>query len=149
MESLKCILCHKPKLLSELSKDSSDKRGHKGMCKVCAAAKQAKYRASWSTKKHKAVNAAMLLSRRKSLYGEEGIKHFDAQRKLQKNKCAICKRKLAKACSDHNHKTKQHRGVLCDCCNRGLGLLQDSTKILKAAIQYLKYWETQWNKKNT
>lgn len=151
MESLICIHCHSPKRLSEMSKDSSDKRGHKGICKECAAKKQAEFRDTWSTEKHEAVKAAMLLSARKSLYGEEGIKHFEEQRRLQENKCDICKQEMIKACSDHNHlccdgrKTcgKCLRGALCDKCNRGLGLLGDSIINLKAAITYLKKWETQ------
>src|ERR1039458_9337474 len=87
MASLKCIHCHDPKALSEMSKDSSDRRGHKGLCKICAAKKQSDFRATWSTEKHDAVKAAMLVSARKSLYGEEGTKHFEEQRRLQENKC--------------------------------------------------------------
>lgn len=55
----------------------------------------------------------------------------------QKFKCAICKlrRKLN---VDHHHGTKKVRGLLCQQCNAGLGLLQDSISVLQAAIQYLK-----------
>jgi len=105
-------------------------------------ARQLAYR---HTEKGKQVRNA---ANRRYLYGSEGVEHFDSQRRLQRNRCAICRRLLSKACSDHNHETKKRRGVLCDCCNRGLGLLQDSTTVLASAIQYLKKWETQWNKRN-
>ena len=38
---------------------------------------------------------------------------------------------------DHCHTTGKVRGLLCHNCNRALGLLQDSTANLQAAISYL------------
>lgn len=57
----------------------------------------------------------------------------------QKTVCAIClkpsfKKKLA---VDHDHKTGKVRGLLCDLCNRGIGMLGESTLRLKLAIKYL------------
>ena len=87
--------------------------------------------------------------------------------KEQNNRCAICRRKLSllrKVCSDHNHKHKRcnsigggsgpsgcskcRRGILCPSCNGGLSLVENK-RLLKAALAYLKKWETQWNKLNT
>lgn len=63
----------------------------------------------------------------------------------QKGRCAICnlhqnkmRRRIA---IDHNHKTNQTRGLLCDNCNRCLGLLKDSKEILAKAIDYLNKHE--------
>ena len=39
---------------------------------------------------------------------------------------------------DHNHKTGKIRGLLCDKCNRALGLFCDSKELLEKAIQHLK-----------
>jgi hypothetical protein len=60
---------------------------------------------------------------------------------LQEGKCDICK-KHASACRralavDHNHKTGQIRSLLCDECNRGIGLLGDDVNRLKSAYEYL------------
>lgn len=39
---------------------------------------------------------------------------------------------------DHDHDTGKIRGVLCLRCNAGLGLLQDSIRVLKRALIYLE-----------
>jgi hypothetical protein len=39
---------------------------------------------------------------------------------------------------DHNHKTEEFRGWLCDHCNVGIGLLGDDIEGLREAIKYLQ-----------
>ena len=63
---------------------------------------------------------------------------------MQNGKCAICNRppkkqsKMQKLSVDHCHYTSKIRGLLCNTCNRGIGFLQDSSKILNNAFNYLK-----------
>lgn len=38
---------------------------------------------------------------------------------------------------DHNHQTKEIRGVLCSSCNRGLGYFQDDPQLIEKALEYL------------
>lgn len=55
--------------------------------------------------------------------------------------CAICGKppSSSRALSlDHCHNTGVIRGLLCDPCNRGLGLFQDSVSRMKNAIDYLQ-----------
>jgi len=61
---------------------------------------------------------------------------------LQDHSCKIClnhestfTKKLA---VDHCHSTGKIRGLLCDNCNRSIGMLKDSIEILQNAINYLK-----------
>ena len=65
--------------------------------------------------------------------------------------CAICGKPetwivrgtLASLSVDHNHKTKQNRGLLCRNCNCGLGQFnEDITKLLNA-VQYLRKWKNE------
>jgi hypothetical protein len=62
---------------------------------------------------------------------------------LQKSKCAICNQKTSLVV-DHNHNTKQVRGLLCHKCNRGLGHFDDNIELLQKTIIYLEESEL-WN----
>lgn len=61
----------------------------------------------------------------------------------QSGKCAICKRgEMNDALKhilavDHEHGTKNVRGLLCGQCNSAIGLLQDNPHIIQAAANYL------------
>jgi hypothetical protein len=50
--------------------------------------------------------------------------------------CSICKSNKRLAL-DHNHADNQVRGILCNKCNLGLGLLKDSKENINRAIIYL------------
>lgn len=55
--------------------------------------------------------------------------------------CAICKNpetQNRRISVDHDHETGKVRGLLCNNCNRGLGLLKDSLHTLSSAVEYLK-----------
>lgn len=56
--------------------------------------------------------------------------------------CAICgKVRLTKGkqymAIDHCHVTGKVRGILCNWCNKGLGLFEDKPENLTQAIEYL------------
>ena len=57
----------------------------------------------------------------------------------QKGVCLICGLpQLTKRLHiDHDHKTGKIRGLLCENCNRGLGMFKDDIVTLKSAIGYL------------
>lgn len=81
-----------------------------------------------------------------------GIGEEDYSRLLesQGGKCAICGstepkgRKAGRGGEvknffvDHCHETGKVRGLLCNHCNRGLGLMGDNLDRLQAAVDYLK-----------
>lgn len=60
---------------------------------------------------------------------------------LQGGVCAICKEpetmRKQRLSVDHDHKTHTFRGLLCNACNRGLGLFRDNPEALKEAAKYL------------
>ena len=66
---------------------------------------------------------------------------FETILKNQNNRCAICQVELEKPNLDHNHKTKQIRGVLCQQCNHGIGLFRENIETIQSAINYLLFWK--------
>jgi len=79
--------------------------------------------------------------RRRYVYGI-APEEVDALLRKQNNRCAICARppngRAKVLVVDHDHATQKVRGLLCDWCNRGLGLFQDDAESLIRAAAYLK-----------
>jgi hypothetical protein len=73
------------------------------------------------------------------------LEQYDTVLQQQGYGCAICGRKTGgfnqygplPLVVDHNHETGQIRGLLCDRCNRAIGLLQDSPTVVFNACYYL------------
>lgn len=62
---------------------------------------------------------------------------------LQGGRCAICKttqpsKRREYFDIDHCHQTSALRGLLCERCNRGIGLFQDSPELLESAARYIR-----------
>jgi len=82
------------------------------------------------------------LRRRYGMTTEE----FNIMHNAQKGVCGICHEpetethngKLKLLSVDHNHKTGQIRGLLCNQCNGGLAKFKDNVKELEAAAEYLR-----------
>ena len=81
----------------------------------------------------------------KRTYGIDS-KQYDEMLATQDYKCAICGKTedtlldsgVNKSLAvDHNHETGEIRGILCENCNRGIGLLQEDVEILENSIKYL------------
>ena len=87
-------------------------------------------------KDHPEIMRDASLKHRYNLSREEWLKIWESQ----DGKCLICKKpftKSSEACVDHNHLTKEVRGLLCDKCNRGLGCFHDDPELTATATQYL------------
>lgn len=60
----------------------------------------------------------------------------------QGNGCAICGytfgQKKGDMHVDHCHNTGEVRGLLCNECNTGIGLLRENAEIMRSAINYLE-----------
>lgn len=116
-----CHVCEKVKPLQAFSKSKHVTTGYHNTCKSC------KSLADKNTKL-------------KACYGIS-LDHYNQMLASQKGVCKICMSKLTgtkNVCVDHDHKTQLIRGLLCNRCNRGLGLFQDDVKILLSAAKYLK-----------
>ena len=63
---------------------------------------------------------------------------------LQNKKCKICSKELEllgknynRAVVDHCHSSGEIRGLLCNPCNKALGIIKDSKEVLQKMINYL------------
>lgn len=68
---------------------------------------------------------------------------YNSMLKDQNGKCAICETttptgKWKRFAVDHCHITGIVRGLLCNECNRGMGLLKDNPELLLKAANYLQ-----------
>jgi len=79
-------------------------------------------------------------TRMKRVYGITK-EEFNDQKKIQDGKCCICNSpnniKNRELAIDHCHTEGHVRGLLCDSCNKGLGMFKDNIGILYSAIEYL------------
>ena len=73
----------------------------------------------------------------KRLYGI-GLEEYNDMLNAQDGGCFICGKQEDTLCVDHDHDTGEVRGLLCHSCNRGIGLLGDSSDTLIRAAEYLQ-----------
>ena len=71
------------------------------------------------------------------------LAEYSALLQKQGGHCAICPRTAAdqrgrSLLVDHDHTTKQVRGLLCTKCNSGLGALGDNEEGLARALAYVR-----------
>jgi hypothetical protein len=123
LEQKRCTKCGVIKELSDFHKTALMKNGLQSQCKSCS-------------------NKGARNSQLKKKYGIDH-KTYETIFKNQGSCCALCGsvesgRPYKNFAVDHNHETKEVRGLLCYNCNSGLGMFKDSPKLLKRAIQYLE-----------
>jgi hypothetical protein len=85
-----------------------------------------------------------IVERRSLLKKKYGLslEQYEAMSEAQGHSCAICgghreQEHTGKLIVDHCHATGAVRGLLCNTCNRGIGLLKDDPQLLSHALNYL------------
>ena len=136
----RCSKCKTVKPITEFGKNRSTKNGVDFYCKPCRNSWRKRRRHLWNSEKSfKERNPTYHRNHR--LQREYGItnKDYEVMVENQNGFCAICKTKpKTLLCVDHNHKTGEVRGLLCNDCNSGIGFLKDNISILESAIEYLR-----------
>lgn len=126
-----CKHCKEDKHLDLFQKDISRIQGVRPECKECTSKARKKRYSVDATRKHN-LDAK---------YGEDSISTYSNLFKEQEGVCAICKQaengRYKHLSVDHCHTSLKIRGLLCNNCNRGIGLLQENKEILQNAVEYL------------
>ena len=148
-----CTACAKegvgPKPVTEFGPAKAYKDGLRSWCKQHSNAYVSQWRKQFPVKNRIAYLRAGFEKR----YGLTFEKYQDIYAS-QRGACAICgvalksQVEVAQRCGgdidknntahvDHCHTTGVVRGLLCSCCNTGIGQLKESPMILASAINYL------------
>lgn len=133
-----CIKCFIEKEDSDFRYrlNRTGKYSHISTCKLCER-KQARI---LYYKDHELNKDKLRHKVRQVNYGISKSEYEDLIQK-QQNKCAICSSSSAGGRGswhvDHDHVTGKVRGLLCHCCNTGLGLFKDNKNLLLKAKEYL------------
>jgi len=135
----RCGTCKDIKDLTSFynSKDSRDGKGSR--CKPCDNLARRKW-----TRDNR--DASTLSQRRRNLQHKYGITIEDYNEMFNKQLglCAICgcdetsMRVHHRLAVDHCHDTNKIRGLLCNQCNRAIGMLHDNWQTLEKATNYLR-----------
>jgi hypothetical protein len=157
-----CRICGELKPLEAFYRATGMRDGHRNECKACfQAGQKAKYNSAEAVarvKRWQERNPERLAAYRaeyrnrperkramRDLYYRRnfGITADDVDALLagQGGKCAICGDEPARAEGwhvDHDHETGRIRGVLCQRCNHGIGLLDEDPARLRVAADYLE-----------
>lgn len=143
-ETKECTKCGQVKSRSEFSKNREGKHGPvlRPHCKACSSAQA--YRWFLDNRERAARN------RRRwnwsKFYGLSEAQYWDLLQ-LQAGVCAVCRQdeptvhgrtggKFALSV-DHCHQTGIVRGLLCQKCNRAIGLFGDDPELIQRAAEYL------------
>ena len=136
------------------------RRGHNagylpdGHCKECRRqyeradpARALRRQKRWRERNPEKERARQLRCDLKRAYGLT-VDQYNRMLAEQGGVCALCrapettprKGTVMRLAVDHDHVTGIIRGLLCNRCNRVIGMFKDSTDLAGAAVIYLEYW---------
>lgn len=143
-----CCVCKRSKSKNKFYRRSKVKDTLESRCKVCTDEITVRryYEKHPERPKFLTLEQKREHNKNTKLKYRYGItqKEYNKLFEKQKGCCAICgehqtefSRRLA---VDHNHSTKEVRGLLCTLCNQGIGMLNadEDTLLLHKAIDYLE-----------
>lgn len=130
-----CARCGETKPLDAFFRNPTGGAGRTSICKPCTTIRKREY--ARSPKGHVVVRSRRL----KYTYGITLAK-YEQILTAQNGACGICGRITSKALHvDHDHETGKIRGLLCNRCNLGLGLFDDSALVLLRASRYMSQYD--------
>lgn len=111
-----CSTCQRAKPREEFAENRSTRTGLNKECRACRSV-------AWIQHKYD-----LSVSEYQDLYDSQG------------GRCAICAQLPSggRLCVDHDHESGEVRGLLCDNCNKAIGLFQDSPEVIINAVEYIK-----------
>lgn len=143
MDTKLCGSCKTTKPVDQMRVD----RGKPGaVCLDCNREKSRAWRLA-NPERHKAKLREIYYrdpskARRSALKKKYGLSwdQYQSMISSQSGACGICGKPPSDGILrvDHNHETGVVRGLLCDTCNRAIGLLKDCQRVLRSAADYVE-----------
>jgi hypothetical protein len=144
-----CSKCKENKPVSAYHNDRLNKRGINNFCKECVNARLRTPEALAYRRKRGSTEAVKEKLRNYYYKKTYGITYgaYCLMVRVRKGKCGICSRIPTRESSrighdhlviDHDHKDGLIRGLLCESCNKGIGLFGDNPELLEKAADYLE-----------
>jgi hypothetical protein len=132
MYTKECKQCSKILPLDLYQRDISKKDNLRPECKECTKLnRKQRYNKTETRKRNLEKN-----------FGPDALKIYNEHFENQKGLCAICgsseNGRYSHLSIDHCHSSGRIRGLLCNNCNRGIGLLRDKAELLRKAAEYLE-----------
>ena len=134
-----CNVCGELKPYSDFTRIKGCKDGREGTCKACTRKRSRR----WAINNREQYRRNMRSANLKRNYGLT-VEEYEEILRAQDNRCALCgsdepggTRVNRHFHVDHCHETGATRGLLCQRCNTGLGLLGDNLSGLMQAVRYL------------
>lgn len=121
----KCRKCGEQKPHGEFHRNKAAPDGLQYYCKACQRISvNPEVRRRWHLKNRYGIT----------------VEQYDEMYERQGGRCAICSAESPGRTFDvdHDHDTGEVRGLLCNPCNRAIGLLGHDHDLLMSAIQYLE-----------
>ncbi len=149
---LLCYTCKKEKSTEAFHNCTTSPTGKQTTCKVCRKDQRKHYytirteeqRVNELLKGREWRKKNLTQCRHNWVKAKYGItpEEYEAIKQEQNFCCAICgKSEEANGrflAADHCHTTGKVRGLLCKCCNLGLGQFKDDPALLSLAVEYLR-----------
>jgi hypothetical protein len=126
-----CKVCGKEKnLMKDFNSDASGTQGYRQECKQCRNAYHRNRQFTPNGRKDSYLKRTYDIT----------LSQFNEMKAAQNNSCFVCKTHESKLSRDlvvdHCHVTGKVRKLLCDACNKALGILQEDPEAIKALLDY-------------
>ena len=137
-------ICGRCKQAKETTGFTKNRSCGDGLCEWCKSCKQRYSTAFNRQPKQQQKTRGRNLQR---LYGIS-LADYKALHKKQNGRCAVCGnlettkrggKTLLPLSVDHDHLTEKIRGLLCNRCNRMLGMGDENPKLFRKLAGYLEY----------
>lgn len=143
-----CRICNEEKSFDEFYKNIKSSDGRQYRCIPCTKLTVIEWQKEnpekYNEKRFKYLKSKYASRRDKRLLKEYGInqQQYNSLFSSQNGMCAVCCAEqitLSKPLYvDHDHLSGLVRGLLCQHCNTGIGMMRESIDLLKKAISYLE-----------